>query len=106
MTSNIINSAGLALDIVGVILIFKYGLPLKLKHPEDPALFTWGRPEGEEKRKLTEQRNRYQFRSRLGRGLLILGFALQIASNHVAAPDLLVLPAVTELGSWSVATAG
>ena len=77
---DVINSVGLLLDMTGVALLFKFGLPNDMTkpgnfqplhvevdlNPEDVRLW-----------------RRYKRLSRLGLTFLILGFALQIVSNHV-----------------------
>ena len=55
---NVINSTGLVLDIFGVLLLFSGGPP-------------WGS---------LDQVGR---RSKWGVGLLVVGFVLQIVSNHI-----------------------
>ena len=79
-----IGSLGLLVDIVGAILLFRYGLPNDVPINKTRAL----PPEHfERKLKETQQINplyvRYKKRSRLGIGLLILGFAMQIVDNYL-----------------------
>ena len=76
--ADIINSLGLSLDIVGVALLFRYGLP-----PEDVSRtgaqhLTWGTdPEVREKARL------YVRMSWVALCCLVMGFALQIVSNFL-----------------------
>ena len=70
-------------------------LPSRLRHPDDLSTLGWGTSAGEEREALTKQWYRHRFWSRLGLGLMIAGFALQIASNLLGVPAVLVLPAVT-----------
>jgi hypothetical protein len=67
-----INSLGLSLNIIGVILIYKYGLPNVV-----PSGVKWGANDHNEE-KLWKQR------STIGFILLIIGFGLQILSNYPA----------------------
>jgi hypothetical protein len=73
----ILNSAGLLLDIVGVVLLFKYGLPEEIRRSGSVSLSV-GKDEKEAKRAKL-----YVRRGRLGLGLLIAGFFLQLVSNWV-----------------------
>ena len=74
-----INSVGLFLDIIGVILLFFFVLPSRVS--EGPPYLSFGEdPDSTKQRK--KQRKRYQRVSWFALVLLILGFALQIVSNH------------------------
>lgn len=65
----------MALDIVGVVLLFRYGLPAEIRF-ENVMEFdeSWGS---------ARRRRRYAIASYLALALLVLGFFLQIVSNHV-----------------------
>lgn len=74
-TSNILNIIGLCFDIIGVIMLFKFGLP-----PEINKNGTFGLDIGydpEEKRKA----DIYTGLSYVALIFLILGFILQILAN-------------------------
>ncbi len=73
MLPDVINSAGLALDIVAVILLFFYGLPAEVRKEQ---MMTWGE-DAEQVRKW----NRNKKISRLALALLVFGFLLQLVSN-------------------------
>ena len=80
MLPNIVNSIGLACDIVGVILLFFCGLPSKVNrggHTLVSALSLGKTPEGVKRWK------RFERLSWLALVLLVLGFVLQIVSNHL-----------------------
>ena len=66
---------GLLFDIVGVILLFRYGLPPSVDRTGAKFL-SLGRNEEE-----IRQGKRYDRMACLAVGLLIFGFALQILSN-------------------------
>lgn len=71
-TNQILNNIGLFLDIVGVVIIWKYGLPSKLAY------------EGISKSiniKYVEKQELYRKISRFGLISLIVGFGFQILSN-------------------------
>ena len=72
-----INSLGLFLDIVGVVILFKFGLPASISR-EGAVFLTTAETDEEEKAKA----NKYDRWSKFGLLLLIGGFALQIASNY------------------------
>ena len=75
MCSAVVNSIGLLLDIVGVVLMFRFGLPPDVTRT-GAGYLTWGVDEGEvRKSKL------YDRMSWVALALLILGYGLQIASN-------------------------
>ena len=71
----IINSLGLALDIIGVILLFFYGLPEQI-NKTGAGVLTWDNDPKE-----AEKWKRYKKRSYWALALLTIGFLLQIASN-------------------------
>ena len=79
MSAAMINSVGLFLDILGVILLFFFALPSRIS--EGPPYLSFGSdPDSTKQRE--KQRKRYKFWSGLAMGLLILGFVLQMVSNH------------------------
>jgi hypothetical protein len=73
-----LNSIGLVLDIVGAIILFKYGLPENINRKGEVGLVT-GETDAEEVAK-AELYDRW---GRVGLILLILGFALQLIGNWV-----------------------
>lgn len=74
----IMNTIGLLLDIFGVLILFKYGLPADVnKYGEIPMAFE-GVDESEKRRY-----KKYEFRSRIGLTFLVLGFICQLASNCI-----------------------
>ncbi len=79
---DIVNSVGLLLDIGGVVMLFFFGLPSKVEHPDSGIVVEWGVPPAETERR-RRQWHRHQFMARLGLAMLILGFVLQIVSNHI-----------------------
>ena len=83
MVPEIINSIGLLLDIGGVCLLFKFGLPAELKRDgtSDVAYWAIGDPikQAAEKAKA----KRYENFGRFALGLIVLGFLLQIISNWI-----------------------
>ena len=70
---DVVNSAGLVLDIGGVVILFCYGLPAEIRKEH---LLSVG-----ENEKQVRKWNHYKRISRLGLGLLVLGFSLQLVSN-------------------------
>jgi hypothetical protein len=71
----VLNSIGLTLDIAGVVLLFKYGLPAEVSRT-GAQVVAYGSDPDEKKRY-----KRYQWGGRIGLALLIGGFGLQLASN-------------------------
>lgn len=75
--ANVVSSTGLVLDIVGVALIFKYGLSADVSKTGADYL-VWGGGSEE-----TREYRHYKRMSRIGLGCLMVGFALQLASNFL-----------------------
>lgn len=76
MPSSIVNSVGLLLDIIGVILIWRFGLPEQLDRYGAQALLL----EQTDESQITKAAS-YDTWSRCGLWLLIGGFSLQLVSN-------------------------
>ena len=74
--SNIINSVGLGLDIIGVILIFFYGISPMIDTEGSTFLIVETRSETEIKKA-----KKYKRLSRFGLTLIVFGFIAQIISN-------------------------
>ena len=82
LLSDVINSVGLFLDIIGVILLFIFGLPSRFLSdgpPINTLSLGW---DPDSVKQWEKQWKRYKFWSGLALGLLILGFVLQMVSNH------------------------
>jgi hypothetical protein len=77
MDSNILNSIGLILDIVGVLMLFKYGLPTDL----NPKGYVYMAYE-ETDYKGIEKYKYYKKMSYLALTIVLIGFIVQIFSNH------------------------
>jgi len=73
--SNIINSIGLGLNIIGVIVLFKYGLPSKMHMPPKFLLEI-----GLTKEEKQENEN-IKCWAHIGLFLLLIGSILQLSSN-------------------------
>ena len=74
----IISSVGLILDIVGALLIWKYGLPESINRKGMGFLVL----ESVDDEQILKAK-RYDRLSKIGLSLLILGFSLQLLSNLV-----------------------
>jgi hypothetical protein len=76
-TSNLVNSIGLVCDIIGAVLIWRYGLPEPISRSGDVLLSL----EIDE----TEKAKAKQFDciARFGIILLVSGFILQLVSNFL-----------------------
>ena len=77
--SIIVNSFGLTLDIFGVWLVFRHGLPPPDVEPD--AIVTEETPLEE----IAAASKRHRRCAAAGIGLITLGFALQIVSNFLPA---------------------
>ena len=79
MTSAHINDVGLILDIIGALLLFKFGLPAAIDRQGRIFRIAEGVDQEEVRRgKL------YDRWGKVGLALLVVGFFLQLASNHVS----------------------
>jgi hypothetical protein len=79
MISECINDIGLILDIIGAVLLFKFGLPASIDR-EGRTHIIIEQVDDEEIKK----GKFYDLWGRIGLGLLVLGFIFQLASNHVS----------------------
>lgn len=82
MCAEVVNSVGLFLDIVGVILLFRYGLPPEGVSRTGGTILHWG-TDKETREKAREKRRHYEFLSWSALGFLVTGFILQIVSNFL-----------------------
>lgn len=83
MDHSLLNTIGLALDIIGVLLVFRFGLAPDVPRSAPHGMLIVNEPDEVEKRAAKAKWARYRSLSCLGLLLLILGFALQIVSNYV-----------------------
>jgi hypothetical protein len=74
----IVNSIGLVFNVVGAILIWRYGLPEPLS-PTGARYLRTGMIDENDRATAA----RFTFRAKLGLGLLIAGFLAQLASNFL-----------------------
>lgn len=77
MNPYLLSVAGLSLDIIGVILLFKFGLPSKIIDGYAIGETLKGKDKSEQDKKNWKIR----FGARWGLALLILGFILQLFSS-------------------------
>jgi len=75
--SNIINSIGLGLDIIGVLILFKYGLPSKMHMP--PKLLL----ENDLAKKEKQENKNIKRWAHAGLIILLIGFILQFIGNFL-----------------------
>ena len=78
MLPNLVSSAGLLLDILGAILIWKYGLPDPIRR-DGVQLLALEQADPNEAQKA----NQYDRYSKVGLLLLISGFCVQLISNFL-----------------------
>ena len=78
MTPSIVNDLGLIIDIAGALLLFKYGLPADIDRNGHTYRIT-SEIDHDEVRK----GQLYDRRGKAGLVMLVIGFALQLISNHM-----------------------
>lgn len=78
--SKIINSIGLVIDIVGAIMIFKFGLPPALENNRDFTMYVGS---DEIDHEAIKKDKRFQLFNKIGLWLLVGGFTCQLASNFI-----------------------
>ena len=76
--AKIANSVGLLLDVVGVLLLFKFGLPEDVRRKGESYLLLEETDEAD-----IAKGRRYDFWAKVALGLVVLGFVLQLISNFV-----------------------
>jgi len=74
--SSLVNNIGLVLDIAGVVMIWRYGLPEPLSREGKVYIIAEQSDEVER-----EKAARYDLLSKIGLVLVIGGFVLQLLSN-------------------------
>ena len=79
MSAVTISSIGLVLDIIGAILLWKYGLPEAINRGGEQFLTLEQSDENE-----AAKARRYDWYSKVALTLLIMGFALQLAGNYLS----------------------
>lgn len=79
MTSQELNIIGLTSDIIGVLLLFKYGLPADLNKDGANVIEFQGTNIEEQKKW-----KRYNIWSKIGLCFIIVGFTFQIFSNLIS----------------------
>ena len=77
MTTSELNIIGLSLDIIGVIILFFFGLPPRIKKGGTINLILEQTDNNEDKKWKI-----YDFISKLGLLLIIIGFSIQLYSNY------------------------
>jgi formate hydrogenlyase subunit 3/multisubunit Na+/H+ antiporter MnhD subunit len=77
MNANEINSIGLVFDIIGVLLLFKFGLPSEISKTGSIGLSLEG-TDYEEVKKW----KKYNFWSKIGLLFILIGFVFQLYSNY------------------------
>lgn len=82
MTPETVNTIGLCLDIVGVIMLFFFGLPPEVRRGGKSFLVLESST-NEESEKEARKARWYDRASWLALVLLIAGFGLQIVSNYI-----------------------
>jgi hypothetical protein len=73
-----INTIGLILDIAGVVLVWRFGLPPRVNRGGASYFMLEETDQDELKREA-----RYDRLSRAGLGLVVVGFAIQLLSNFL-----------------------
>ncbi len=77
---NIFSSIGLIADILGVLFLFKYGLPSKIKEHGGSILLE---ENSETEKERIKYNNKIERRAYYGLILLIIGFILQLIGTNI-----------------------
>jgi hypothetical protein len=77
MTSNQINSIGLIFDIIGVLILFKFGLPSEVSKTGSISIIAEQTDEDE-----VRKWKKYNLFSKIGLAFILIGFFLQLYSNY------------------------
>jgi len=77
--AKIINTLGLCMDIIGALLLFRYGLPSELK----PGGFILGEESPEDERARLKYNAKIRFWAHVGLTLLIIGFIGQLVASWI-----------------------
>jgi len=77
-TSTAVNSIGLLLDIAGVVMVWRYGLPESLSREGAQYIITEQTDEAEKAKAA-----RFDLLSKIGLALIVAGFAFQLLSNFL-----------------------
>ncbi len=77
-TSTIVNCLGLVLDIAGVVMVWRYGLPEALSREGAQYIITEQTDQAEKAKAA-----RFDLLSKIGLALIIGGFGLQLLSNFL-----------------------
>ena len=83
MDNDLVNTIGLAFDIVGVLVVFWFGLAADVPRDAPMGFLIVNEPDETEERAARVKWRRYRCLSYLGLLLLVLGFILQIVSNYL-----------------------
>ncbi len=84
MDDRLINSIGLALDIIGVILVYRFGIASDVRPRASGTVIQFPPyPTETEQRETRARWKRYQRMALLGLLFLVIGLALQVASNYI-----------------------
>ncbi|PIR39154.1 MAG: hypothetical protein COV35_01145 [Alphaproteobacteria bacterium CG11_big_fil_rev_8_21_14_0_20_39_49] len=78
LNTKILNSIGLGLDIIGVVLIFFFGIPQKMDRSGDIFIVL-----GEKSPNEIKKIKKYDFWANTGLILIVSGFVIQIISNFL-----------------------
>jgi hypothetical protein len=76
--SKVVNSIGLVMDVVGVLLLFKFGLPEDVRRKGQSYLLLEETDQNE-----IAKAECYDFWARIALGLVVLGFVAQLVSNFL-----------------------
>jgi len=83
---NYFSTFGLILDIFGVLLLFRYGLPSKVNTGDTISIES-----GTENRRLREKENKKIFRwAYFGLSLILCGFILQLIGSNPSWSEYLI----------------
>ena len=81
--AELLNGTGLVLDILGILFLYKYGLPSKVQEPREGIEILYAGITEQEKKSQERVFSYYRRMSRYGLFLILFGFLLLLIGNFL-----------------------
>ena len=83
MVAELLNGTGLILDILGILFLYKYGLPSEVQEPREGQIILYPGLTPHEKKSQEKVFSYYRRMSRYGLFLILVGFVLLLIGNFL-----------------------